>query len=129
MKSPRSFDHIDHLGVDLDNTLYPHHVNRGSRSTRRSARFVSAWLKVSPDEARKIQKDYYRRYGTTMPRHDDRARRARRRLPRLMCHKIGHSPLEPNPAMGEAIASLTAAKLILTNGSTDHVDAVRRGWA
>jgi putative hydrolase of the HAD superfamily len=39
-------------------------------------------------------------------------------------HQIDHSPLEPNPAMGEAIARLTGRKLILTNGSTDHVDAV-----
>jgi putative hydrolase of the HAD superfamily len=39
-------------------------------------------------------------------------------------HKIDHSPLEPNPAMGEAITKLTGRKLILTNGSVDHVDAV-----
>ena len=39
-------------------------------------------------------------------------------------HDIDHSPLEPNPAMGPAIASLPGRKLILTNGSVDHVDAV-----
>ena len=39
-------------------------------------------------------------------------------------HRIDHSPLEPNPAMGAAIARLPGRKLILTNGSTDHVDAV-----
>ena len=27
--------------------------------------FVSGWLKVDATEARRIQKDYYRRYGTT----------------------------------------------------------------
>jgi putative hydrolase of the HAD superfamily len=39
-------------------------------------------------------------------------------------HQIDHSPLEPNPAMGAAIARLPGRKLILTNGSTDHVDKV-----
>src|SRR5260370_13275544 len=39
-------------------------------------------------------------------------------------HRIDHSPLEPNPAMGAAIAKLPGRKLILTNGSTDHADMV-----
>jgi putative hydrolase of the HAD superfamily len=39
-------------------------------------------------------------------------------------HKIDHSPLEPNPAMGAAIKKLPGRKLILTNGSTDHAGAV-----
>src|SRR3989442_15691481 len=39
-------------------------------------------------------------------------------------HKIDHSPLEPNPAIGAAIARLPGRKLILTNGSTDHAGAV-----
>ena len=39
-------------------------------------------------------------------------------------HQIDHSPLQPNPAMGEAIARLPGRKLILTNGSTDHADKV-----
>src|SRR5258708_19561272 len=39
-------------------------------------------------------------------------------------HKIDHSPLQPNPAMGAAIAKLPGRKLILTNGSTAHADKV-----
>ena len=39
-------------------------------------------------------------------------------------HEIDHSPLEPNPAMGTAIANLPGRKLILTNGSTDHAGKV-----
>src|SRR5260370_4316483 len=39
-------------------------------------------------------------------------------------HQIDHSPLQPNPAMGAAIAKLPGRKLILTNGSTDHADKV-----
>jgi len=39
-------------------------------------------------------------------------------------HRIDHSPLQPNPAMGAAIAQLPGRKLILTNGSTDHAGKV-----
>ena len=39
-------------------------------------------------------------------------------------HAIDHSPLQPNPVMGAAIEKLPGRKLILTNGSVDHVDAV-----
>jgi putative hydrolase of the HAD superfamily len=39
-------------------------------------------------------------------------------------HQIDHSPLEPNPTMGAAIAKLPGRKLILTNGSTDHAGKV-----
>ena len=123
MKSTRSFTHVDSWVFDLDNTLYPHHVNLWHQVDARIEQFVSAWLKVSPQQARLIQKDYYRRYGTTMRgMMTEHGVRADDYL--AYVHKIDHSPLEPNPAMGEAIARLPGRKLILTNGSVDHVEAV-----
>src|SRR5450631_878369 len=62
----RAFTHIDTWVFDLDNTLYPHHVNLWQQVDVRIGEFVSAWLKISGAEARRVQKDYYRRYGTTM---------------------------------------------------------------
>ena len=41
-------------------------------------------------------------------------------------HNIDHSPLTPNPALGAAIASLPGRKLILTNGTRRHAEAVMR---
>ena len=123
MNSPRSFTHIDTWVFDLDNTLYPHHVNLWQQVDTRIGEFVSSWLNISREEARLLQKDYYRRFGTTMRgmmtlhgvRADDYL---------AYVHKIDHSPLEPNPAMGAAITRLPGRKLILTNGSVDHVDKV-----
>jgi putative hydrolase of the HAD superfamily len=123
MTTPRSFTHVDTWVFDLDNTLYPHHVNLWQQVDARIGEFVSAWLSISPEEARLLQKDYYRRFGTTMRgmmtlhgvRADDYL---------AYVHKIDHSPLQPNPAMGAAIAKLPGRKLILTNGSVDHVDRV-----
>jgi putative hydrolase of the HAD superfamily len=123
MKPSRSFDHIDTWVFDLDNTLYPHHVNLWQQVDARIGAFVSAWLKVSPEQARKIQKDYYRRYGTTMRgMMTEHGVRADDYL--AYVHEIDHSPLEPNPAMGAAITRLRGRKLILTNGSTDHAGKV-----
>src|SRR5689334_9861094 len=123
MKSPRAFDHVDTWVFDLDNTLYPHHVNLWQQVDARIGEFVSAWLKVDAQEARRIQKDYYRRYGTSM--------RGMMSLHGVSAddylayvHKIDHSPLEPNPAMGAAIARLPGRKLVLTNGSTDYAGKV-----
>jgi putative hydrolase of the HAD superfamily len=121
--NPRRFSHIDTWVFDLDNTLYPHHVNLWQQVDIRIGEFVSAFLKISADEARVIQKDYYRRYGTTMRgMMTEHGVRADDYL--AYVHKIDHSPLQPNPAMGAAIAKLRGRKLVLTNGSTDHADAV-----
>jgi putative hydrolase of the HAD superfamily len=123
MTSPRTFAHVETWVFDLDNTLYPHHVNLWQQVDARIEQFVSAWLKVSPEEARRIQKDYYRRYGTTMRgMMTEHGVHADDYL--AYVHQIDHSPLEPNPAMGAAIARLPGRKLILTNGSTDHAAAV-----
>src|SRR3981081_2650636 len=117
------FTGIDTWVFDLDNTLYPHHVNLWQQVDVRIGEFVSAWLKVSAAEARVIQKDYYRRYGTTMRgMMTEHGVHADDYL--AYVHQIDHSPLQPNPAMGAAIAKLPGRKLILTNGSTDHAGKV-----
>jgi putative hydrolase of the HAD superfamily len=122
-KEPRSFAQIDTWVFDLDNTLYPHHANLWQQVDKRIGEFVATWLNVSADEARRIQKDYYRRYGTTMRgMMTEHGVRADDFL--AYVHRIDHSPLEPNPVMGAAIARLPGRKLILTNGSTDHVAKV-----
>src|SRR3982075_1978719 len=121
--TPRPFAHVDTWVFDLDNTLYPHHVNLWQQVDARIGEFVSAWLKVSPEQARRIQKDYYRRYGTTMRgMMTEHGVRADDYL--AYVHQIDHWPLQPNPAMGAAIAKLPGRKLILTNGSTAHADKV-----
>jgi putative hydrolase of the HAD superfamily len=119
----RAFTHIDTWVFDLDNTLYPHHVNLWQQVDARIGAYIGNFLKVDAVEARRIQKDYYKRYGTSMrgmmTEHgvsaDDYL---------AYVHEIDHSPLEPNPTMGEAIARLPGRKLILTNGSTDHAGKV-----
>ena len=119
----RGFSRVDTWVFDLDNTLYPHHVNLWQQVDARIGEYIGQFLNVDPIEARRIQKDYYKRFGTSMrgmmTEHgvsaDDYL---------AYVHQIDHSPLEPNPAMGAAIERLPGRKLILTNGSTDHAGKV-----
>jgi putative hydrolase of the HAD superfamily len=123
MTDKRGFAHIDTWVFDLDNTLYPHHVNLWQQVDARIRDFVADFLKVEKHEAFRIQKDYYKRYGTTMRGlMTEHGLNADSFLEYV--HEIDHSPLEPNPAMGRAIAQLPGRKLILTNGSRAHVDKV-----
>lgn len=120
----RGFGNVETWVFDLDNTLYPHHL-LWQQVNDRIRDYVAEFLKVSHDEAFRVQKDYYLRYGTTMrglmTEHglnpDDYLE---------YVHAIDHSPLTPNPALGHAIEKLPGRKLILTNGTTKHADAVLR---
>ncbi len=124
-RSVRGFGAVDTWVFDLDNTLYPHHLNLWQQVDVRIRDYVAGFLKISHDEAFRLQKDYYRRYGTTMRglmeehglKPDDFLD---------IVHQIDHSPLTPAPALGAAIAQLPGRKFILTNGTREHADAVMR---
>ena len=120
---PRAFGHVETWVFDLDNTLYPHHLNLWQQVDERIRDYIARYLKVTAEEAFRLQKDYYKRYGTSMrglmTEHgmepDDFLD---------FVHQIDHSPLTPNAALGAAIEVLPGRKLILTNGTRRHADAV-----
>src|SRR5665213_3624272 len=123
--TPRGFGKVETWVFDLDNTLYPHHLNLWQQVDERIRAYVSDFLKVSKDEAFRVQKDYYKRYGTTM-----RGLMTEHGLQPdaflEFVHQIDHSPLMPNPALGAALERLPGRKLILTNGTRKHADAVMK---
>ncbi len=117
------FNRIDTWVFDLDNTLYPHHLNLWHQVDERIRDYIMDFLKIGREEAFRLQKDYYRRYGTTMRGlMEEHGLQPDEFLE--MVHQIDHSPLMPNPALGAAIAELPGRKLILTNGTRAHADAV-----
>jgi putative hydrolase of the HAD superfamily len=110
---------------DLDNTLYPHHINLFSQIDKNMTAFVADLLQLEPDEARQLQKRYYHEHGTTlaglMLHHavepGDFLAKA---------HAIDYSPLLPDVELGEAIKALPGRKFIFTNGTVQHAqDAAR----
>jgi putative hydrolase of the HAD superfamily len=122
-RSPRAFTQVETWVFDLDNTLYPHHVGLWRQVDARIRGYIADFLNVPPEEATRIQKDYYQRYGTTMRGLMVEHGMAPDEYLEIV-HQIDHSPLEPNPALGAAIGKLPGRKLILTNGTRKHADAV-----
>ena len=110
---------------DLDNTLYPHHLNLWQQVDVRIRDYIVDFLKVTHEEAFRLQKDYYRRYGTTLRGLMEEHGLDPDSFLEIV-HQIDHSPLTPNPALGAAIAALPGRKFILTNGTRNHADAVMR---
>src|ERR1700676_3558295 len=101
--APRGFTHVETWVFDLDNTLYPHHLNLWHQVDERIRDYIADYLKVAHEDAFRIQKDYYKRYGTSMrglmPEHGMSPDEFLDYV-----HQIDHSPLQPNPALGSALA-------------------------
>ncbi|MBP1841933.1 putative hydrolase of the HAD superfamily [Rhizobium petrolearium] len=122
---PIDFDRIRDWVFDLDNTLYPHHVNLFAQIDRNMTAYVQELLQLEPEEAKALQKHYYHEHGTTLQGlmlhygidPDSFLERA---------HAIDYSALLPNLELGEAIKALPGRKFIFTNGSMPHAEAAAR---
>ncbi len=108
---------------DLDNTLYPRHSNLFKQIDVRIQDYVQNLLNVSREDAKVIQKTFYREHGTTlrglMVKYDVDPDDFLE-----FVHDIDHSPVKPDPALGAAIARLPGRKFIFTNGSRPHAEKV-----
>ena len=122
---PARFAHVTDWVFDLDNTLYPHHSNLFSQIDVKMTAYVSELLKLPREAARKLQKELYLEYGTTlnglMNRHginpDDFLEKV---------HDIDYSWLKPDPVLGAAIRQLPGRKFIFTNGNRGHAEKTAR---
>lgn len=125
LPDPTRFSHVTDWVFDLDNTLYPHHSNLFSQIDVRMTAYVSELLSLSREDARRLQKELYRQYGTTlnglMQRHgidpDDFLQKV---------HDIDYSWLVPDPVLGTAIHQLPGRKFIFTNGDRGHAERAAR---
>ena len=113
------FEHITEWVFDLDNTLYPRHTDLFSQIDKKMTAYVADLLKLPHDEARTIQKNYYRDYGTTMNGlinlHGIDPNEFLEKV-----HDIDYSWVKPNPKLGAAIRALPGRKFIFTNGDVAH---------
>jgi putative hydrolase of the HAD superfamily len=117
---------LDHVRVwifDLDNTLYPSHCDLFSQVDRRIGEYIARLMSVPADEARWLQKNYFRRYGTTM-----RGLMTEYGIDPAefldFVHRIDHAPVQPAPALGRALDALPGRKFVFTNASAAHAGAV-----
>ena len=117
------FHHVAAWIFDLDNTLYRADSNLFAQIDSRMSDFVSRLLGVPLDEAKRIQKDYYRDHGTTLngliKRHNID--------PETFLdfvHDIDLSVLVPDAALNEAIALLPGKRFVFTNGCRNYARRV-----
>ncbi|HZW13795.1 MAG TPA: pyrimidine 5'-nucleotidase, partial [Noviherbaspirillum sp.] len=108
---------------DLDNTLYPASCNLFAQVDRRIGEFIASHFGITYDEARAMQKRFFREHGTTlcglMVEHDVDPE------PFLeYVHAIDVTPVAPSPALAKALDYLPGRKIIYTNGSVQHAENV-----
>ena len=120
---------VDWLCFDLDNTLYPLSNGLWEVIDRRIQEYVARTLNLPLDEARRVQKGYWRKYGTTlaglMAEHDVQPG------PYLAyVHDFDVSPyLGPAPRLRALLMALPQRKLVFTNASSRHAHNVLRALA
>lgn len=117
------FGHITDWVFDLDNTLYPAECDLFAEIDIRMTQFVSEFLGLDKAEARKVQKSYYVKYGTTLSglmRHDGLA--PEKFLDYV--HNINLEALPVLPGLNAVLKALPGRKLIYTNGSRQHARQV-----
>ncbi|MEC7050260.1 MAG: pyrimidine 5'-nucleotidase [Pseudomonadota bacterium] len=120
-KSPQGFptDEIQDWVFDLDNTIYPAKSNLFLRVAVRITEFVAQHFDVPLDEARVIQTDLFRRYGTTM-----RGLMVEQQLAPEdylhFVHDIDVSDLLVEHELDRLLSALPGRKHIFTNGTVPH---------
>jgi len=121
--APRSLAHVSNWVFDLDNTLYPRECNLFAQIDLLISHYMVGVTELPFDEARTLQKAYYRDYGTTlnglMQRHEVDPDHFLKTV-----HQIDYSPVPAHPELIDAIRALPGRKFILTNGDIGHAKAV-----
>lgn len=116
-------DDISNWVFDLDNTLYHPELAIFDKIDAKMGQYIARLLQVDAIEARQVQKNYFREYGTTLAglmRHQNIE-------PRDFLdfvHDVDLSAISPQPALVEAIAALPGRKFIFTNADTPYARKV-----
>lgn len=108
---------------DLDNTLYPAACDLFAQIDVKMGAYISNLLSVDLIEARRVQKDYFMQYGTTLAglmrhHHID----PHDYLDYV--HDIDVSVVMPDERMARALEVLPGRKIVYTNGSAGHAARV-----
>lgn len=117
---------IEWICFDLDNTLYPLSNGLWQVIDRRIQEYVARTLHLPMDEAKRIQKHYWRQYGTTLA--GLMAEHGVEPGPYLAyVHNFDVSPyMGRNPRLRALLTALPQHKLIFTNASSKHAHNVLR---
>ena len=104
---------------DLDNTLYSGNTRVFEQVDKKMTEYISKKLKVDKEEAKKIQKNYFHEYNTTLngmiKNHKINAHEFLE-----FVHDINIDFLQKDLRLAKEIKRLDGIKIIFTNGSRKH---------
>ncbi len=115
----RELQNIKFWLFDLDNTLYSGATKVFDQVDKKMSEFISSKLKISKEEARKIQKNYFVEYNTTLNGMIKNHKIDANEFLEFV-HDIDLSFLKKDKRLDEEIEKIKGKKIIFTNGSRAH---------
>jgi putative hydrolase of the HAD superfamily len=116
---------IKYWMFDLDNTLYSGDTKVFDQVDKKMSRFISEKLSVSLEEAKKIQKNYFHEYNTTLNGMIKNHKIDANEFLEFV-HDVNLDFLKPDRDLEKQIAKLNGKKIIFTNGSKAHAANVTK---
>ncbi|GIR62394.1 MAG: pyrimidine 5'-nucleotidase [Alphaproteobacteria bacterium] len=108
---------------DLDNTMYDINLGLFKKISNRITDFIMSKYSLDIDQAKKIQKEYYLKYGLTL-----RGLIVEKKLePEEFLdyvHDVEHPELEKNDQLISKIRILEGKKIIFTNATSNHAKKI-----
>ena len=113
------FRSIKYWIFDLDNTLYSGDTKVFDQVDKKMSKYISGKLNVSIEEAKKIQKNYFYEYNTTLNGMIKNHKIDPDEFLEFV-HDIDIDFLRKDPDLAKEIEKLEGKKIIFTNGSRKH---------
>ena len=115
----KSFNSIKYWIFDLDNTLYSGKTKVFEQVDKRMSKYISDKLNISVEEAKKIQKNYFHEYNTTLNGMIKNHKIDPDEFLEFV-HDINIDFLQKDIVLAKEIEKLDGKKIIFTNGSRKH---------
>jgi putative hydrolase of the HAD superfamily len=115
----KALESINYWIFDLDNTLYSGDTKVFEQVDKKMSKYISNKLNVSIDEAKKIQKNYFHEYNTTLNGMIKNHKIDANEFLEFV-HNIDIDFLKKDLKLAEELKKLSGKKIIFTNGSRKH---------
>ena len=115
----KNFQLIKYWLFDLDNTLYSAKTKVFDQVEKRMTQYVSDKLNISMDKAKKIQKNYFHEYNTTLNGMIKNHKIDANEFLEFV-HNIDIDFLKKDLKLSEELKKLDGKKIIFTNGPRKH---------
>ena len=121
----KELKNIKYWLFDLDNTLYSGNTKVFDQVDKKMTQYISEKLKISEPEAKKIQKNYFQEYNTTLngmiKNHEIDAKEFLD-----FVHDIDLEFLKSDKGLELELSKIKDKKIIFTNGSRAHAENVTK---